>query len=92
MCAGSGPPADRIVAYFDETAKNMSAWDRAVGWCEHGTMGPPFLDKGVAMTGASITRGRAGGACRSGLDDGKWSHAFRKPHPDNMRNYLWRCV
>jgi hypothetical protein len=31
------------VAWFDETATNEAAWDRPVGWCEHVTMGAPFL-------------------------------------------------
>ena len=47
------------VAYFEETAENESAWDRPVGWCEHVTLGPPFLEKGVTLLDASVTRGRA---------------------------------
>ena len=49
------------IAYFEETAENLSAWDRPVGWCEHVTMGPPFLEKGVTVTDASVTRGRNNG-------------------------------
>ncbi|MBI3694774.1 MAG: hypothetical protein HY238_08045 [Acidobacteria bacterium] len=49
------------VAYFQETAENLSAWDRLVGWCEHVTLGPPFLEKGVTLTDASLTRGRSNG-------------------------------
>ncbi len=49
------------VAYFEETATNESAWDRPVGWCEHVTLGAPFLEKGVTMLDASLTRGRANG-------------------------------
>lgn len=52
--------AGRIV-YFEETAENLSAWDRPVGWCEHVTLGPPFLEKGVTVFDASLTRGRANG-------------------------------
>jgi hypothetical protein len=46
------------IAYFDETAENLSAWDRPVGWCEHVTMGPPFLERKVTLIDASLTRGR----------------------------------
>lgn len=46
------------VVRFDSTAENQSAWDRPVGWCEHVTLGPPFLEKGVTRIDASLTRGR----------------------------------
>jgi len=49
------------IAYFVETAENLSAWDRPVGWCEHVTMGPPFLEKGVTVMDARLTRGRNNG-------------------------------
>ncbi|MGA8151371.1 MAG: hypothetical protein WB952_10510 [Terriglobales bacterium] len=45
------------VVYFDETAENLSPWDRPVGWCEHVTLGPPFLTPGLTRIGASLTRG-----------------------------------
>ena len=50
----SGEP----VVYFDNRAENLSALDRPVGWCEHVTVGPPFLKKGVTLFDASLTRGR----------------------------------
>jgi hypothetical protein len=46
------------VARFDETATNEAAWDRPVGWCEHVTMGAPFLERGVTTFAASATRGK----------------------------------
>jgi hypothetical protein len=49
------------IAYFQETASNDSGWDRPVGWCEHVTMGPPFLEKAVTVFDASLTRGRKQG-------------------------------
>jgi len=49
------------IAYFEETGENSSAWDRPVGWCEHVTLGPPFLEKGVTVMDASLTRGRISG-------------------------------
>jgi len=46
------------VVSFEETARNGKAWDRPVGWCEHVTIGPPFLERGVTQIQASLTRGR----------------------------------
>jgi hypothetical protein len=45
------------IAAFEETATNLSGWDRPVGWCEHVSLGPPFLDRGVTLFDASLTRG-----------------------------------
>jgi hypothetical protein len=58
------------VVYFDETAENLSAWDRPVGWCEHVTLGPPFLAPGITRIGASLTRG---------FRTGDYSHEFHWP-------------
>jgi len=49
------------IAYFEESGENLSRWDRPVGWCEHVTLGPPFLEKGVTVIDASLTRGRVNG-------------------------------
>jgi hypothetical protein len=46
------------IVYFEESGENLSRWDRPVGWTEHVTMGPPFLEKGVTVMDASLTRGR----------------------------------
>ncbi len=50
--------AGEPVAYFESRAENMTALDRPVGWCEHVTVGPPFLKKGVTLFDGSLTRGR----------------------------------
>jgi len=50
--------AGEPVVYFENRAENLSALDRPVGWCEHVTVGPPFLKKGVTLFDASLTRGR----------------------------------
>lgn len=52
------------VAHVESTARNEKAWDRPVGWCEHVTIGPPFLERGVTEMEASLTRGRADGHSR----------------------------
>jgi hypothetical protein len=46
------------VVWFDEKATNEAAWDRPVGWCEHVTMGQPFLERGVTTFTASAARGK----------------------------------
>jgi hypothetical protein len=49
--------ADRSV-HVRETVGNLSACDRPVGWTEHVTLGPPFLEKGVTEFRASATRSK----------------------------------
>ncbi len=49
------------IAYFDSRGINLSGWDRPIGWCEHATIGPPFLERGVTRMDASVTRGRDSG-------------------------------
>jgi hypothetical protein len=51
--------AGEPIVYFENHAENLSALDRPVGWCEHVTVGPPFLKKGVTLFDASLTRGRS---------------------------------
>jgi hypothetical protein len=49
--------ADRTVR-VRESVENLSAADRPVGWTEHVTLGPPFLEKGVTQFHAPATRSR----------------------------------
>jgi hypothetical protein len=48
---------DRTVHVF-EGVENLSAVDRPIGWTEHVTIGPPFLEKGVTEFRAGATRSR----------------------------------
>ena len=41
-----------------ETVENMAATDRPVGWTQHVTLGPPFLEKGQTEFRASATRSK----------------------------------
>lgn len=45
------------LVYFSEVARNLSAWDRPVGWCEHVTLGPPFLETDTTVIESNLTRG-----------------------------------
>jgi len=41
-----------------ESVENLSATDRPVGWTQHVTLGPPFLEHGVTEFRASATRSK----------------------------------
>lgn len=41
-----------------ETATNNTDIDRAVGWTQHATLGPPFLEKGKTLFEASATKSK----------------------------------
>ena len=39
-----------------ESVENLAAWDRPLGWTQHVTLGPPFLEAGVTQFHAPATR------------------------------------
>jgi hypothetical protein len=41
-----------------ERVENLTACDRPIGWTQHVTLGPPFLEKGVTEFRASATRSK----------------------------------
>jgi hypothetical protein len=41
-----------------ESVENLGATDRPVGWTEHVTLGPPFLERGITEFRVSATRSR----------------------------------
>jgi hypothetical protein len=41
-----------------ETVENLTATDRPIGWTEHVTLGPPFLENGVTQFRTSATRSK----------------------------------
>ena len=41
-----------------EMVENMTACDRPIGWTEHVSLGPPFLEKGLTEFRASATRSK----------------------------------
>ena len=43
---------------INERVENLSAADRPVGWTEHVTLGPPFLEKGRTQFGVSARRSK----------------------------------
>jgi hypothetical protein len=41
-----------------ESVENLAAWDRPIGWTQHVTLGPPFIEKGRTQLRASVTRSK----------------------------------
>ena len=48
---------DRVVV-IRETLRNTAGSDRAIGWTQHVTLGPPFLERGVTEFRASATHSK----------------------------------
>ncbi len=44
---------------IQETVENLAGADRPVGWTQHVTIGPPFLERGVTEFRASVTRSKS---------------------------------
>jgi hypothetical protein len=42
-------------ALFEEAVENLSVFDRPIGWTQHVTLGPPFLERGVTQFRAPVT-------------------------------------
>ena len=49
---------ERSAVRFRETVTNLAAVDRPIGWTQHVTLGPPFLQKGTTEFRSSATRSR----------------------------------
>ncbi len=47
---------DRSAVRIQETVTNLAGVDRPIGWTEHVTLGPPFLQKGATEFRSSATR------------------------------------
>lgn len=47
---------------FSETIENLAPIDRPIGWTQHATLGPPFLERGSTQFRASATRSKVAGA------------------------------
>jgi hypothetical protein len=41
-----------------EWVENLTAWDRPIGWTQHVTLGPPFLEKATTQLRASVTKSK----------------------------------
>lgn len=52
------PGQDGRVLEICETVENLARSDRAIGWTQHVTLGPPFLEKGATQFRAPATRSK----------------------------------
>ncbi len=43
--------------HVESHAMNLSSWDRPFAWCEHVTMGPPFVESGFSRFDAPLGKG-----------------------------------
>ncbi len=62
-------PAGKTVC-FSESVENLSPSDRPIGWTQHVTLGPPFLEAGLTQFRASATRSKVIG---TEFNDGRGS-------------------
>jgi hypothetical protein len=49
---------DNPIVYCEESALNLSTFDRPISWNEHVTFGPPFLECGTTLFDMPATRGK----------------------------------
>lgn len=70
-------------------ATNTSRWDRPFGWCEHVTIGPPFLNRYDVRFDASLTKGFVTGApLGPQLEWPKGLNRSSEPSDFNLTRYL----
>lgn len=55
--------------HFSEAVENLAPMDRPIGWTQHATLGPPFLERGATQFRATATRSKVAGAK---FNDGDW--------------------
>ena len=70
---------DRVVR-VTESVENPSGADRPVGWTEHVTLGPPFLEKGVTEFRTSAERSKVFESAFGSADYLEPGAEFRWPH------------
>jgi hypothetical protein len=68
------------VVEISETVENLAATDRPVGWTQHVTLGPPFLENGATRFETSATRSKVFEASFGAGDYMKTGAEFDWPH------------
>ncbi len=71
---------ERPVVYFQERARNLSCADRPIGWNEHITIGPPFLECEVTLVDMPASRAAAMSSENSGALEPVADVEFLWPH------------
>jgi hypothetical protein len=67
-----------------ESVTNLAAFDRPIGWTQHATLGPPFLDKGATQFRATATRSMVFGASFGAGDYLRAGAEFNWPHAPRL--------
>jgi hypothetical protein len=70
---------DRTVR-IHEAVESLAAFDRPIGWTQHVTLGPPFLEKGATQFRASATRSKVFEAKFGNNDYLREGTEFEWPH------------
>lgn len=65
---------------FSERVENLAATDRPIGWTQHVTLGPPFLEKGRTQLGVRARRSQVFGGTFGPADDLVAGAEFDWPH------------
>jgi hypothetical protein len=73
------------VIYCEETARNLSTFDRPISWNEHVTFGPPFVETEVTLFDMSATRAKTCPASYSARPLVKTSAEFTWPNAPGVR-------
>jgi hypothetical protein len=63
-----------------ESVTNLAAFDRPIGWTQHATLGPPFLERGATQFRATATRSMVFGASFGAGDYLRAGAEFDWPH------------
>jgi hypothetical protein len=67
-----------------EGVENLSACDRPIGWTQHVTLGPPFLEKGLTEFRVSATRSKVFEQVFGAHDDLAAGRVFDWPHAPRL--------
>ena len=70
---------------ISERVNNLSATDRPIGWTQHVTLGPPFLDKGRTQLAVSARRSKVFDGTFGPADDLVPGAEFDWPHAPGAR-------
>ncbi len=85
---------DGITIEVEETVENLTAQDRPIGWTEHVTLGPPFLENGTTQLAIPAVRSCVYGPEKFGLSlletnaEFQWPFAPREDGgTENLQTY-----
>ena len=72
-----------------ETVTSLASIDRPIGWTQHVTLGPPFLEKGVTVFDASASESKAHESAFGPADYLREGAEFSWPHAPRRGGGTW---